>query len=122
MGCRAKFTKDSMSVDGRKGWKSEDEECDVLPASLRRGSVTMAESREPTTEEKIADALRAAPEYIADSARVVDWDMTTVLRKGTSEWTCVPTPPGAPWPAPMCGDPTTMQWFMEVSQGKSPTI
>ena len=82
----------------------------------------MAESREPTTEEKIADALRAAPEYIADSARVVDWDMTTVLRKGTSEWTCVPTPPGAPWPAPMWGDPTTMQWFMEVSQGKSPTI
>jgi hypothetical protein len=82
----------------------------------------MTGSSEPTTEEKIADALRAAPEYIADSATVVDWDMVTVLRKGTSEWTCVPTPRGAPWPAPMCGDPTTMQWFMEVSQGKSPTI
>jgi hypothetical protein len=53
----------------------------------------MAESREPTTEEKIADALRAAPEYIADNATVVDWDMTTVLRKGTSEWlACQPRP------------------------------
>ncbi|MDT5133955.1 MAG: hypothetical protein QOE41_3266 [Mycobacterium sp.] len=82
----------------------------------------MAESREPTTEEKIADALGAAPEYIADTATVVDWDMTTVLRKGTSEWTCMPTPPGNPWPAPMCGDPTTMQWFKEVSEGKKQTI
>ena len=82
----------------------------------------MTENREPTTEEKIRDALRAAPEYIADSATVVDSDMTTILREGSSDWTCMPTRPGAPWPCPMCGDPTTMQWFMEVSQGKSPTI
>jgi hypothetical protein len=82
----------------------------------------MADSSEPTTEEKIADALRAAPAYIAESATVVDWDMTTVLREGSPDWTCVPTPPGRPWPAPMCNDPTMMQWFMEVNQGKTPTI
>jgi hypothetical protein len=82
----------------------------------------MADSSEPTTEEKIEDALRAAPPYIAESATVVDWDMKTVLREGSPDWTCVPTPPGKPTPGPMCLDPTWMQWFMEVKQGKTPTI
>jgi hypothetical protein len=82
----------------------------------------MGENTEPTMEEKIADALSAAPDHIAASATVVDHDMTTVLREGSPDWICVPTPPGKPWPAPMCGDPTTIQWFKEVSQGKSPTI
>jgi ribosomal protein S18 acetylase RimI-like enzyme len=41
----------------------------------------MADSSEPTREEKIADALRAAPACIADAATIVDWDMTTVLRE-----------------------------------------
>jgi hypothetical protein len=85
-------------------------------------AVIMADSSEPTSEEKIADALRAAPAYIADSATVVDWDMTTVLREGSPDWICVPTPPGKPQSAPMCGDPTIIQWFKEVAQGKTPTI
>jgi len=82
----------------------------------------MADSSEPTREEKIADALRAAPAYIADSATVVDWDMTTVLREGSPDWICVPTPPGKPQSAPMCLDPTWIQWFKELAQGKTPTI
>ena len=82
----------------------------------------MADSSEPTREEKIADALRAAPAHIADSATIVDWDMTTVLREGSPDWICVPTPPGKPQSAPMCGDPTMIQWFMQVAQGKTPTI
>jgi hypothetical protein len=72
-------------------------------------AVIMADSSEPTREEKIADALRAAPAYIADSATVVDWDMTTVLREGSPDWICVPTAPGKLQPAPMCGDPTMIQ-------------
>jgi hypothetical protein len=82
----------------------------------------MTDSSEPTREEKIADALRAAPAFIADLATVVDWDMTTVLREGSPDWICVPTPPGKPQPAPMCGDPTIIQWFKNVEQGKTPTI
>jgi hypothetical protein len=82
----------------------------------------MADSSEPTRGEKIADAVRAAPAYIADSATVADWDMTTVLREGSPDWICVPTPPGTPEPAPMCLDPTWAQWFMEVRQGKTPAI
>jgi hypothetical protein len=79
-------------------------------------------STERTTEEKVADAIRAAPAFISDSATVVDRDLRTVLRQGTSEWTCVPSSPGVPWPNPMCADPTTMQWFKEIGQGKVPTI
>ncbi|ETZ36106.1 hypothetical protein L843_2736 [Mycobacterium intracellulare MIN_061107_1834] len=75
-----------------------------------------------STEEKIIDALRAAPPHIAANATVVDHDMVTVLRKGTSEWTCMPTSPDAPWPAPVCGDPTTMQWFKQWMAGEAPTI
>jgi hypothetical protein len=82
----------------------------------------MADSSEPTREEKIADALRAAPAYIADTATVVDWDMTTVLREGSPDWICVPTPPGKPQSAPMCGDPTMIQWLMQVTHGETPTI
>jgi hypothetical protein len=82
----------------------------------------MGDSTEPTRDEKIADALRAAPAYIADAATVVDWDMTTVLREGSPDWICVPTPPGTPQSAPMCLDPTFLQWFMELEQGKTPTI
>jgi hypothetical protein len=82
----------------------------------------MADDTGASAEEKIADALRAAPAYIAVTATVLDHDMTTVLREGSPDWFCVPTPPGKPWPAPMCGDPTTMQWFREVAQGKTPTI
>jgi hypothetical protein len=85
-------------------------------------TMAMAENKEPTKEEKIADALRAAPPFIANSATVVDRESMTVLREGTPEWTCVPSALGAPYPNPMCGDPTTMQWFRDVVHGKSPTI
>lgn len=78
--------------------------------------------RDGTVERRIADALRAAPPHIAAIATVVDHDMTTVLRPGSPDWTCVPSRPGAPWPNPMCGDPTTMQWFRELRAGTSPTI
>lgn len=79
----------------------------------------MGDSNEPRRDEKIADALRAAPAYIADAATVVDWDMTTVLREGSPDWICVPTPPGTPQSAPMCLDPTFLQWFMELEQGNA---
>jgi hypothetical protein len=82
----------------------------------------MAGSGEPTREEEIADALQAAPGYIPDSATVIDWDMTTVLREWSPDWICVPAPPGKPQSAPMCGDPAMIHWFMELAQGKTPTI
>ncbi len=53
----------------------------------------------PTTDaEKIADALRAGPDFITRDATILDWPAVKagqyrVLRQGTSEWTCLPGPP-----------------------------
>lgn len=82
----------------------------------------MSDDKALTADEKIADALRAAPPHIAATATVVDHDLTTILRPGDPQWTCMPSRPGAPWPAPMCGDPTTMQWFRQWFNGETPTI
>jgi hypothetical protein len=40
----------------------------------------MADSSEPTREEKIADAVRAAPAYISDSATVIDTRLRNLRR------------------------------------------
>jgi hypothetical protein len=56
--------------------------------------------RLPVTDaEKIADALRAGPAFITKDATVLDWPSASggeyrVLRRGSNEWTCLPTIPG----------------------------
>ena len=63
-----------------------------------------------TDAEKIADALRAAPNFITDGATIVDYPASKggefrVLRKGSSEWTCLPgPPPGSKHDDPGCFD------------------
>jgi hypothetical protein len=44
----------------------------------------MTGSKPLTIEEKMADALRAAPPHIAAATTVVDHDMVTVLREGST--------------------------------------
>jgi hypothetical protein len=80
----------------------------TAPGSLQaQGAGQTAKAR--TTQEKISEALSAAPEAIAKTATVKDWptDPTgdfTVLRRGTSEWVCLPTPPISQGFEPMCVD------------------
>jgi hypothetical protein len=68
------------------------------------------ESHMPVTDaEKVADALRAAPEFITKDATLLDWPTTRggeyrVLRKGSSQWTCLPGLPGSPHDEPGCFD------------------
>jgi hypothetical protein len=55
-----------------------------------------AESRKPVTE-KVADASRAGPEFVTKDATLLDWPAMPggeyrVLRKGSSQWTCLPGP------------------------------
>jgi hypothetical protein len=69
-----------------------------LFAALTAGAQTNAERLPVTDAEKIADALRAAPKFITDGATMVDYPASKggefrVLRKGVSEWTCLPGPP-----------------------------
>jgi hypothetical protein len=86
------------------------------------------ESRLPSTDaEKIADALRAGPRFITKDATLLDWPSSPrgeyrVLRKGTSEWTCLPAVPGYPHDEPGCFDRVFLRWLQDGLAGRKPRI
>jgi hypothetical protein len=62
-----------------------------------------------TDAEKIADALKTGHHFITDGATILDWPAQKggefrVLRKGSSEWTCLPGRPGTTYVEPGCFD------------------
>ncbi len=72
---------------------------------------------------KLADALRAGPTFITKDATILDWPSTPdgeyrVLRKGTSEWTCLPGVPGLPHDEPGCFDRVFLQWIKDGLAGR----
>jgi hypothetical protein len=80
-----------------------------------------------TDADKIADALAAAPEFITKDATVLDWPAKSggefrVLRKGTSEWTCVPTGPPYSHAQPGCYDRVFTQFITNSLAGRTPRI
>jgi hypothetical protein len=87
-----------------------------------------AMGKKPVTDtEKIADALRAGPPFITKDATLLDWpvkpgDEYRVLRKGSSEWSCLPAFPGYPHDEPGCFDPVFMQWVKDSLAGRDPHI
>ena len=95
-----------------------------LFASLTAGAQSMTEHLPVTDAEKIADALRAAPDFITDGATIVDYPASKggefrVLRKGTSEWTCLPgPPPGSRHDDPGCFDRIFFQWVKDGLAGR----
>lgn len=65
-----------------------------------------------SADDKIANAMTAAPSSISAHATVVDAD-GTVLRKGSNGWTCMPI-----MGAPMCNDAVWMKWMETAMVGK----
>jgi hypothetical protein len=94
-----------------------------LFAALTAGAQCTTEHLPVTDAEKIADALRAAPNFITDGATIVDYPASKggefrVLRKGTSEWTCLPGPPPASkHDDPGCFDSVFFQWVTDGLAG-----
>jgi hypothetical protein len=83
------------------------------PPSLRK------RSREcPVTgSEKIADALRAGPVFVAKEARLLDWLSTPggeyrILREGSIEWDLSPDEPA-------CIDPVFLRWIQDIRVGRA---
>jgi hypothetical protein len=79
-----------------------------------------------TDAEKIADALRAGPEFITRNATILDWPATPggeyrVLRKGY-EWSCLPAVPGYPHDEPGCFDRVFMEFMKDGLAGRTPHI
>ena len=57
----------------------------------------------------IKDALSAAPSSLNKVVTVVDWE-GNVLRQGSGDYTCFPTPPTLQGKAPMCLDGSWKTW------------
>ena len=90
-------------------------------------SVTQSLNASSTPEEKITNAMSAAPETVAKDATVLDWPTVAgkdfvELRKGTSEWTCLPDDLTTPSNDPICVDGMAMKWFQAYMGHKTPKI
>lgn len=66
-------------------------------------TTTAQQASAATDQALIANALSAAPASVAAAATVQSAD-GRVLRKGTSDWVCMPDMPEAPNNSPMCLD------------------
>jgi hypothetical protein len=99
----------------------------LAPAAIP-GFAQGATNRHPSNDQdKIADALRAGPNFITKDATILDWPSTPggeyrVLRKGTNEWTCLPGIPGYPHDEPGCFDRVFFQWMKDSMAGRTPHI
>jgi len=94
----------------------------LFTSSLVGFAQTDASLNHPMTDQqKLADALRAGPEFVTKDALILDWPANPkdpnaeyrVLRLGKSDWTCLPGVPGYPHDEPMCADKTSMQWIKD---------
>src|ERR1700749_3670910 len=87
-----------------------------------------AETKLPATDaEKIADALRAGPDFVTKDATLLDWPSKPggayrVLRQGTGAWTCLPAVPGYPHDEPGCFDAVFLRWMQDSLAGRTPHI
>ena len=92
------------------------------------GAFAQSSDRLPVTDaDKIADALRAGPEFVTRDATLLDWPSAPgggyrVLRKGSNEWTCLPGIPAYPHDEPGCFDPVFLHWIQDSLAGRPPHI
>ncbi len=87
---------------------------------------TSAPSKAVTLEEKIKNALSAAPASVAKEAIVVDYPTDPAkpmveLRKGSNGWTCFTDWPATPGDDPQCMDATWMEWMDALAVNKAYT-
>jgi len=102
----------------------------LVTTILLTGAFAFAQSSDhlPSTDaEKIADALRGGPEFITKDATLLDWPSAPggeyrVLRRGSTEWTCLPAIPGYPHDEPGCFDRVFLQWMQDSLAGRTPQI
>ena len=91
----------------------------------------MTASAAPTTnEEKIKNAMSAAPDSVSSAATIMNWPATeggkfVQLRAGTNGWVCYPSTPaatGAVGQDPMCLDPEFQKWAGAWMTKKTPKL
>jgi hypothetical protein len=76
-------------------------------------------------DQKIMNAMQAAPSSVASKATVMDWPAKEggkppVLRQGSNGWTCFPDFAGTEGNDPMCLDEPWMAWMNAYMAHKPP--
>ncbi len=71
--------------------------------------------------------LSKSPAFITKDATLLDWPTTAggeyrVLRKGSSQWTCLPGLPGSPHDEPGCFDQVFLQFIKDSIAGRTPKV
>ena len=95
----------------------------AMLVGARVATAQFAEAKPVTDAEKIADALRAGPNFITKDATILDFPSAPggqyrVLRQGTSEWTCLPRSHYEP----ACFDKTFLKFVRETLAGGTPQV
>jgi hypothetical protein len=80
-----------------------------------------------TRDQKIANAMSAAPTTVSAKATILDWpekegEKLPVLRTGTNGWTCFPDMPDTEGNDPMCVDAMWMKWVDAYMSKMPPSI
>jgi hypothetical protein len=99
----------------------------MLSVTFAAGAPTATSNYPATDAEKIADALSAGPPFITKDATILDWPAKAggeyrVLRKGTTQWTCLPGVPGLPHDEPGCFDQVFLQFVKDSFAGRTPNV
>lgn len=93
----------------------------VAAAQATHGTAQRGESRGATDQLLVASALSAAPPSVAAGATVMGHD-GRVLRKGTSDWVCMPDMPHVPNETPMCLDAPWRAFIDAWMNKRTPTV
>jgi hypothetical protein len=80
-----------------------------------------------TRDQKIANAMTAAPASVSAQATILDWpakegEPPAVLRAGTNAWNCLPDMPESQGNDPMCADQSWMKWIEGYTAHKTPQL
>ena len=96
----------------------------ALAAAAIFSSAKAAAEEAPDTDALVAEALSAAPDFIAKDATVHNWSHQT-LKKGTNGWVCLPTTPeekARGETCPMCVDATWHSYWVAFQNGREPKV
>ena len=111
-----------LSAGGQSKGKPAD--AHKMPMTAR-GAMTATSPM--TREQKIANAMSAAPASVSSKATVLDWPKMEgaapdVIRQGTNGWSCLPDMPDTEGNDPMCLDGPWMKWVEAYLAKKTPMI
>src|SRR5712691_9102676 len=129
---------DSDRLGGRRArWRMAVVAAVVLGGALMTMTMTAAGQAEPAVpkkaeggmskEQKIKNAMAAAPASISAKATIMDWPASegakpAVLRPGSKGWVCYPDFPGTKGNDPMCLDDSWQAWMDAYMAKKPPQI